>query len=379
MPFIDLKAQFRVIEPQVRSAIDRVLTHGKFIMGPEVEELEERLASFTKVKYVISCSSGTDALLMPLMAWDIRPGDAVFTSTFTFIATAEVISLLGATPVFVDIDPHTFNLDPAKLEEAVLRVKREGRLRARCVIPVDLFGLPADYGAIESLARREGLKILEDAAQSFGARYQNQRTGNLGDAAGMSFFPAKPLGAYGDAGAVFTNSADIAERVRSIRIHGKGTDKYDNVRVGLNARVDTLQAAILLAKLSVFETELVNRQRVATRYTKKIGGLVELQHIPTKTQSAWAQFAVLTEQRDVLKDYLKSQGVPSMIYYPKPLHRQTTFAHLNYSEGDLPVSEWISKRILSLPMHPYLKDDEVDEIADAITSFFARDCSHGMQ
>ncbi|MGI9335517.1 MAG: DegT/DnrJ/EryC1/StrS family aminotransferase [Gammaproteobacteria bacterium] len=366
IPFIDLKAQFAALEPDIRAAMDRVLEHGSFIMGPEIGELEQRLSEYVGVKHTISCSSGTDALLLPLMAWGIGPGDAVFTTPFTFIATAEVISVLGATPVFVDIERRTFNLDPGALEAAVHEVRTDGELRPAAVIAVDLFGLPANYDAIASIAERHAMKVIEDAAQSFGALYGNRRAGSFGDAASTSFFPAKPFGCYGDGGAVFTDSDELADICRSIRVHGKGADKYDNVRVGLNARLDTMQAAILLAKLPAFTDEIERRQAAAARYSEALADVLEVPFIPDGSTSAWAQYTVRTEHRDRLQGGLKEAGVPSVVYYPKPLHQQTAYAHLGYENGSMPISEAASQAVLSLPMHPYLDQATQATICDAV-------------
>lgn len=371
MVFIDLAAQQQRIRKEIEHNIQTVLTHGKYIMGPEVAELEKRLAQFAGVKHAVSCASGTDALLMALMAMGIGPGDAVFTSSFTFIATAEVIRLLGATPVFVDIDPDTFNISVEKLEASICEVK-EGHpeLRPGAVIPVDLFGLPCDYDDIERVAMKYGLKVIEDAAQSFGGIYKGKTAGSFGDAACTSFFPAKPLGCYGDGGAVFTDSDDLAEKLVSIRVHGKGTDKYDNVRIGINGRLDTLQAAILLPKLDIFPNELEKRQAAAEAYTRILEDCpLELPGIPDDYQSAWAQYSVLAgdeNERLLIQTILKKAGVPTAVYYPKPLHLQTAFADLGYQEGDLPVCENISKRIFSLPMHPYLRIGDQERVARVI-------------
>lgn len=366
IPFIDLKAQFRVVEDEVRSAIDRVLEHGQYIMGPEVGELEARLSEFAQVKHTISCSSGTDALLMPLMAYGVGPGDAVFTTPFTFIATAEVICLLGATPVFVDIDPHSFNMDPAALAEAIDNTKRNKKLTPRGVIAVDLFGLAADYDAIEDIAKAHDLFLVADAAQSFGGTYKDRRVGSLGDVASTSFFPAKPLGCYGDGGAVFTDDDGLAETMRSIRIHGKGDDKYDNVRVGINGRLDTLQAAVLLAKLRIFPDELVARDRVATRYTDGLADFVETPKVSNQCSSAWAQYCVLSDRRDAIQSALKDAGIPSVVYYPKPLHAQEAFADLGHRLDDFAVSAKVSERIFGLPMHPYMEPEVQDQVITVV-------------
>jgi UDP-2-acetamido-2-deoxy-ribo-hexuluronate aminotransferase len=369
--FIDLKAQQKKIAPQLRERIERVLSHGKYIMGPEIQELEERLAAYVGVKQVVTCSSGTDALLMPLMAYGVGPGDAVFTSPFTFIATAEVIQVLGATPVFVDIDPKTFNIDPNALHQAISGLKQNPKtaaLKPKGIIPVDLFGQPADYDAINALARQHNIFVLEDAAQSFGGTYKGKKACSLADVAATSFFPAKPLGGYGDGGAIFTNDDDLASRLRSIRIHGQGSDKYDNIRIGLNGRFDTLQAAIVLVKMDIFDQEVIERQRVAQRYSRGLEGLVEVPFVSPDCTSVWAQYSVLSEQRRILLEKLKAAGIPSAIYYPIPLHLQGAFRHLAYREGDFPISEDASRRIFSLPMHPYLEATQQDVIIQTLRS-----------
>jgi UDP-2-acetamido-2-deoxy-ribo-hexuluronate aminotransferase len=368
IPFIDLKAQFRELEDEIRSGIDRVLEHGRFIMGPEVQELEAALAGFAGVKHAISCSSGTDALLMPLMAYGIGPGDAVFTTTFTFVATAEVISLLGATPVFVDIDPRTFNVNPEQLTAAIEKTRAAGTLKPRGVITVDLFGLPADYDAVASIAAENDLFILEDAAQSFGAVYKGRKAGSLGHVAATSFFPAKPLGCYGDGGAVLTDDDEMAAKLRSVRVHGQGSDKYENVRIGINGRLDTLQAAILLPKLQAFPGELQARQGVAERYHAGLGNVVETPCVPDGYTSAWAQYSVLSDDRAQILAALKDAGVPTAIYYPKPLHLQSAYAYLGQGPGTFPESEAAAQRIFSLPFHPYLDRDTQRTIIDAVSA-----------
>lgn len=374
--FIDLKAQQSRIRESVERRIRAVLDHGAYILGPEVEELEQALARIAGVKHAVSCANGTDALQLALMALGIGPGDAVFVPAFTFFATAEVVSLVGATPVFVDIDEKTFNLDPRKLEEAVSSLSRtRPALKPRCVIPVDLFGLPADYQSLRAVAGKHGLKMIQDAAQSFGATYQGARVGAQGDIAATSFFPAKPLGCYGDGGALFTDDDRAAELLRSLRFHGKGSDKYDNVRIGLNSRLDTIQAAVLLAKLEVFEDEIAARQTVAGRYSSALRDLPESQarvrvpFVPEASQSAWAQYSVLcasTNERAELMKRLQAQGIPSMIYYPKPLHLQKAFAGLGHGAGSFPVAESVAGRILSLPMHPYLTEVQQARVCAAI-------------
>lgn len=374
MQFIDLQAQQERIRPQIDAAIKKVLDHGKYIMGPEVFELEERLADYVGVKHCISCSSGTDALLMSLMAQGVGPGDAIFTTPFTFVATGEVISLLGATPVFVDIDPRTFNIDPQELEETIANFNQRSTINdqpliPKGVIPVDLFGLPSDYDAINAIARKYDLFVLEDAAQGFGALYKGRKAGSLADVATTSFFPAKPLGCYGDGGAIFTDDDELADILCSIRVHGKGEDKYDNVRIGVNGRLDTIQAAILLSKLDIFPDELEARQRVADTYTKLFSSYnhessntnhqqIVTPYVPEGYQSAWAQYSILVDDRISLQKKMSEQNTPSAVYYPTPLHLQTAYKQLNYSVGGFPVSESVSGRILSLPMHPYMTEQE---------------------
>jgi UDP-2-acetamido-2-deoxy-ribo-hexuluronate aminotransferase len=357
MDFIDLKAQQRAIYPALLDRIHRVLAHGRYILGPEVQELEDRLAAYVGVKHAISCSSGTDALLLPLMAYGVGPGDAIFTTPFTFIATAEVIQLVGATPVFVDIDAKTFNLDPESLGRAIRDLStnpRTARLKPRGIIPVDLFGQPADYQQINALARRHGLFVLEDAAQSFGATYKGRRTGSLAQVAATSFFPAKPLGCYGDGGAIFIDDDPLAEILRSLRVHGQGAARYDHVRLGLNGRLDTLQAAVLLAKLEIFDNEVQARQEVAQRYHEALKDVVQVPYVAPECTSVWAQYSVLSDDREALLIKLKDAGIPIAIYYPKPLHLQEAFVRLGYGARDFPVSEAAAARIFSLPMHPYL-------------------------
>ena len=364
--FIDLKKQFNVLEKELRAAVDRVFEHAQFIMGPEVDQLEQELARYVGVKHAIGCSSGTDALLLSLMAYDLKPGDAIFTTPFTFIATAEVISFLGATPVFVDIDEKTYNIDPVLLKKAIEQVDREGALCPKGIIPVDLFGLPADYDPIMAMAQAHGLFVLEDAAQSFGGTYHDRQAGSLGHTAATSFFPAKPLGCYGDGGAIFTNDDSLAEKMRSILVHGQGANKYENVRLGLNGRLDTLQAAILLVKLSAFPKELKERQRVANRYTEGLKDSLETPVIPDGLTSAWAQYSVQSDSREVVQKGLKEHGIPTAVYYPKPLHLQGAFTGLKHQKGDFPISERVSQRIFSLPMHPYLADEQIDSIINCI-------------
>jgi len=377
--FIDLRAQQQRILAAVQENISRVLAHGQYIMGPEIKELEQRLAGYTGARHAVSCSSGTDALLMALMAYGVGPGDAIFTSPFTFVATAEVISLLGATPVFVDIEPDTFNIDPTLLEKAVIALENkdpeihplpqgfEG-LRPRGIIPVDLFGQPADYDRINALAAKKGLFVIEDAAQSFGAEYKRKNACALADAAATSFFPAKPLGCYGDGGMVFTDDDTLYEKMTSVRVHGKGSDKYDNIRIGINGRCDTLQAAILLAKFEIFPEEMNMRQDVANRYTDLLNDnpYIQTPLVREGSLSAWAQYSLVSGKKDEILGALKKEGIPTAIYYPRPLHLQGAYAYLGHKPGDYPVSEDKAGKIFSLPMHPYLTEAEQRQITDVI-------------
>jgi len=357
IPFVDLKAQYSRLKGQISARIEGVLNHGRFIMGPEIGELEERLATFVDAKHAIAVSSGTDALIVALMAEEIGAGDAVFVPAFTFTATAEVVLLLGATPVFVDVDPHTFDIDPADLATRIASVAAEGRLRPRAVIAVDLFGQPADYPALEKLAHQHGLFLLADAAQSLGGSLGNRKIGTLAPTSATSFFPAKPLGGYGDGGALFTDDPARAKLFRSLRVHGQGDAKYDISRVGLNARLDTLQAAILLAKLDIFSDELTARERVARIYDDALGDVVTTPVRRPNSTSAWAQYTILLDERDRVAASLKAAGIPSAIYYPRPMHLQPAYAAYGAGEGSMPVSEALSGRVLSLPMHPYLNEE----------------------
>ena len=384
MQFIDLARQQARIRARIDARIKAVLDHGHYIMGPEIAELEECLRAFTGAVHCVTCASGTDALLMPLMAWGVGPGDAVFVPPFTFFATAEEPAFLGAVPVFVDVDPATFNMRPDLLEKAVEAVRRqdasiyplphaavERRLTPRVVIPVDLFGQPADYKAILPIARRHGLRVLEDAAQAFGARTDGRRTCALGcDAAATSFFPAKPLGCYGDGGAVFTDDAGLAETLRSIRVHGKGADKYDNVRLGVNGRLDTLQAAVLLAKMEIFPEEIEARQQVAAWYARCLDGIAGLT-APAPApgvRSVWAQYCVTLpeDRRDAVAARLKARGIPTNIYYPRAQHCLAVFRDLGYAPAAMPAALHASRTVLALPFHPYLEEASVRMVADAL-------------
>ena len=368
IPFIDLEAQQARLREKIDAAIAHVLDHGQYILGPEVGLFEQELAAFTGASHVVSCANGTDALTLVHLAEEIGPGDAVLVPAMTFAATVEPALLCGATPVYVDIDPHSFNMSPAGLEEAHARGKNAG-LRPRLIIPVDLYGLPADYDAIMDFAETHGLVVIADAAQSMGARRGDLRTGTMAHYTCTSFFPAKPLGCYGDGGAVFTADAEAAARLRSIRYHGKGSDKYDNVRVGLNSRLDTLQAAILREKLSILDDEIEARERIAQRYSALLDGAVETPAVPNSTRSAWALFTIMTDRRDALQVALKAQGIPTAVYYPNPLHRQSAYGHGLMPEEGLPATDKVAGRILSLPMHPYLQEAVQDRIVDAIRRF----------
>lgn len=373
MEFRDLNAQYRELEKPINEAMERVMRSGQFIGGPEVAALEKELAEYVGVRHCISCANGTDALSLVLKAWGIKEGDAVFVPDFTFFSTGEVVSLNGATPVFVDVDDRTFNLDPQKLQEAVELVIREGKLEPKAVIPVDLFGLPADYESIERIAKDYHLLVLEDGAQGFGGRIGDRMACSFGDAATTSFFPAKPLGCYGDGGAIFTDDDDLAELLRSLKIHGKGTDKYDNVRIGVNSRLDAIQAAILRVKLEVFrESELDAVNHAYQAYNNRLNGLVEVPFIPEGYYSSFAQYTIQLqskEQRDGLQQYLKDRGIPSMIYYVKPMHRQGAFSDAEYDEMDFQVTNRLSETVLSLPMHPYLTKEEIEEVCSAIQDY----------
>jgi dTDP-4-amino-4,6-dideoxygalactose transaminase len=371
IPFIDLQAQYRRLKPSIDCRIQRVLDHGQYILGPEVAELEKTLATFSGARDVVSVASGTEALRLPLMAESVGPGDAVFLPAFTFTATAEVPVALGASPVFVDVEAASFNMDPVSLEAAIARVRREGKLRPRAVMPVDLFGLPADYDRLGEICRREGLFLLADAAQSFGASADGTRVGALAPVSATSFFPAKPLGGYGEGGAIFVDDPARAAVYRSLRAHGAGEDRYDIVRVGTNARLDTLQAAILLAKLDVFEEELAARERVAQTYDRLLTGHVRLPPRRPGAVSAWAQYCIEVDDRDVLVAALAKDGIPTAVYYPKPLHFQPAFQQFGDGPGSLPVSEALCRRILALPMHPYLDDTTIERIARPIAGMAA--------
>ncbi len=369
MQFIDLGAQRRRIGDRLRSAVERVIESGRYILGPEVAEFEQKLAAYVGVKHAVACGNGTDALLLPLMAVGIGPGDAVFCPSFTFAATAEVVALVGAEPVFVDVDPDTYNIDVADLETAIRTIIDEGRLKPRAVIPVDLFGLAADYAAISAIAAREGLMVIEDAAQAIGGSADRRMCGSFGDVGATSFYPAKPLGCYGDGGAVFTNDDEMAGKLRSYAFHGKGESQYDNVHVGINSRLDTIQAAILIEKLAILEAEMEARQEVAARYVAGLADHVRVPRMTDRARSAWAQFAIETPWRDGLKSHLQAAGIPSVVYYQKPLHVQKAYEGFPHSPAGLPVSEALSRTILCLPMHAYLGEADQQRIIDEIRRY----------
>lgn len=354
MQFIDLEAQYLHLKEKINSRIQKVLDHGQYIMGPEVQELEQKLAEYVGVKHAITCANGTDALTLAMMVLGIKEGDAVFCPTFTFFATAEVIAYEGATPVFVDSDPDTFNICPIDLERRISATIAEGNLTPKAIIAVDLFGLPANYPELQKIADKYNLKLVEDAAQGFGGSINGVRAGSFGDIATTSFFPAKPLGCYGDGGAIFTNNDEYAELIKSYRVHGKGTDKYDNVRIGVNSRLDTIQAAILLEKLAEFPIELIKRNKAAQKYNNTLNDKYKTPKVPLGYTSSWAQYTLVSDNRAEEMAKYKEQGVPTMIYYGTCMHQQTAFKALGYTNDDLPVASKLASQVFSLPMHPYL-------------------------
>jgi dTDP-4-amino-4,6-dideoxygalactose transaminase len=373
VPFIDLGAQRRRLGTSVDEAVARVLTHCQFINGPEVTQLEADLAAFTGAKHVVSCASGTDALLMVLMAMDVGRGDAVLCPSFTFCATGEVVALTGATPVFVDVDEATFNMDVASFQRGIATARKLG-LKPRAVIPVDLFGLSADHDAIGAVAEAEGLFVLDDAAQAFGASYKGRRLGTSALATATSFFPAKPLGCFGDGGAIFTDDAKLAETLRSVRVHGQGSDKYDNVRLGITGRLDTMQAAILIEKLKIFEDEIAARNKVAERYARGLGNVVTVPHVTAGCVSVWAQYTIRLPRgvdRDGFAAALKAQGIPTAVYYPKSMHQQTAYRDFPVADGGLPTCEKLSSDVISLPMHAYLDEPTQERVIQAVRSALA--------
>lgn len=370
MEFRDLKKQYTQLKTDLDASIQKALLEANYISGPQVTELERQLAAYVGVKHCITCANGTDALSLAVMAWGIGAGDAVFVPDFTFFSTGEIVSFAGATPIFVDVEEDSFNISPDSLTEAIEAVLAEGRLIPRAVITVDLFGQPADYNRIRQIAEKYHLKILEDAAQGFGGAICGKKACSFGEIATTSFFPAKPLGCYGDGGAVFTDDDALAELIRSLRIHGKGTDKYDNVRIGLNSRLDTIQAAVLLVKLKAFaEYELQAVNEAAVRYTKLLAHLVKTPVVPDGYVSSWAQYSILLkdqQQREHIQSALKAANIPSMIYYRKPMHSQKAFAKTDCVKCDLSVTTSLCQRVLSLPMHPYLEEEEQRAVAEII-------------
>jgi dTDP-4-amino-4,6-dideoxygalactose transaminase len=367
IPFIDLAAQRRRLGRAIDDAVARVLAHCQFIQGPEVHVLEAELAAFCGARHAIGCASGTDALLLLLMAWEIGPGDAVICPSFTYHATAEMVVLLGATPVIADVLPDTFNLDPASCERAVVTAKRLG-LNPRAIIPVDLFGLPADHDAIAAIAAKHSLLVLDDAAQAFGAHYRGKRIGTLAAATATSFFPAKPLGCYGDGGAVFTDDDALAARVKSIRLHGEGVDRSEAARIGITGRLDTIQAAVLIEKLKIFPEEIEARNLVAARYSAALADVAIAPRVGNESTSVWAQYTIRLKagKRDPLAAALKAQGIPTAIYYTRPLHRQPAYRGFPVAEGGVPISDRLAEEVLSLPMHAYLEPPVQDRIIESI-------------
>ena len=372
MQFRDLKTQYNVLKDEMDQAILDVVASSAYVMGPKVKEMEEAFAGYVGVKHCIGCASGTDALLLALKAWDVKAGDAVFVPSFTFFASAEVVAIQGATPVFVDVDPDTFNMDVRDLIYKIEHTVKAGQLKPKAIIAVDLFGLPADFKLISEVAKRYGLYLLEDAAQGFGGRIGDRKAGTFGDIAATSFFPAKPVGCYGDGGAVFTNNDEWAALMDSYHLHGKGSDRYDNVRIGLNSRLDSLQAAILLVKLKAFkEHELDDVNRVAARYTEKLKAVVKTPEVPKGFYSSWAQYTIQVSDKEVrarLQEALKAKDIPTAIYYPIPMHRQTAFRYLDPAMNQCPVADRLADTVLSLPIHPYLSETDQDLICSTLNS-----------
>lgn len=382
LPFIDLQAQRRRIETEISAAIQTVIEHGRYVLGPEVTELEQRLAAYCNANAAVSCANGTDALALALMAWEIKPGDAVFCPSFTFVATAQVVPWLGAHPVFVDIDPKTYNMDPDSLSAEIERIKSEGKLTPKVVIAVDLFGQPANYPAIKAICEQHDLKLIADTAQGYGCTLNDQHPTDWSDIATTSFFPAKPLGCYGDGGAIITNDRSLAERIESLRVYGKVMEsdiqerqfrhdpKYLSIRVGMNSRLDTIQAAILLEKMKIFDDEIEKRQIIANRYREGLSGhVMQVPEIIEGGRSVWAQYVIEVENRDGLQDHLRAHDIPSAVYYPVPIHEQD-FAH-RYAPpaGHLPHTEAASKHVIALPMHPYLSEADQDEVISTVCGF----------
>ncbi|NRA89081.1 MAG: DegT/DnrJ/EryC1/StrS family aminotransferase [Rhizobiales bacterium] len=367
MQLIDLKAQYSQLKTKIDARIQTVLDHGQYIMGPEVTELEQKLSNYVGVKHAITCANGTDALQLCMMVLDIKVGDAVFCPTFTFYATAETIGYAGATPIFVESDDESFNICPNDLEKRIQAVIADGKLTPKAIVTVDLFGLPANYGKLQAIAKKYNLKLIEDAAQGFGGDIEGKKAGTFGDLATTSFFPAKPLGCYGDGGAIFTDNDDYASLLKSLRIHGKGANKYDNVRIGINSRLDTIQAAVLLEKLAAFPGELKARNLLASAYEQALGGKnnIKTPKVIRGYGSSWAQYTLVSENRDEIMTNLKCVGIPSMVYYATNMHQQTVFKDLNQDNGTFPIAEKLSKTVFSLPMHPYMTENDLNKIINA--------------
>lgn len=376
MQFRDLKTQYNVLKDEMDKAILDVVASSAYVMGPKIKEMEMAFADYVGTKHCIACNSGTDALLLALKAWDVKPGDAVFVPSFTFFASAEVIAMQGATPVFVDVDKDTFNIDVADLERKIEQTLKGGKLTPRVVIAVDLFGLPADFKAVRKVADKYHLYVLEDGAQGFGGRIGDKKACTFGDISTTSFFPAKPVGCYGDGGAVFTDNDEWAALMESYHIHGKGSDRYDNVRIGMNSRLDSIQAAILIVKLKAFKDyELVDVNKVAARYTEKLKGVVKTPVVPEGFYSSWAQYTLQLkdkEQRAGLQAALKALDIPTAIYYPIPMHRQTAFSYLNLDDNRCPVSDQLADTVISLPIHPYLNEKDQDLICQVVCDFLKK-------
>ena len=376
MQFRDLKTQYIVLKDEMDKAILDVVASSAYVMGPKIKEMETAFAEYVGMKHCIACNSGTDALLLALKAWNVKPGDAVFVPSFTFFASAEVVAMQGATPIFVDVDKDTFNIDVADLERKIEQTLKNGKFAPRVIIAVDLFGLPADFKNIRKVADKYGLYVLEDGAQGFGGRIGDKKACSFGDISTTSFFPAKPVGCYGDGGAVFTNNDEWAALVDSYHIHGKGSDRYDNVRIGMNSRLDSLQAAILLVKLKAFKDyELTDVNKVAARYTEKMKDVVKTPIVPEEFYSSWAQYTLQVkdkETRDGLQAALKEFDIPTAIYYPIPMHRQTAFNYLNLDDNSCPTADQLADTVISLPVHPYLSEVDQDMICDAVRRFLTK-------
>ncbi|MBE6025782.1 MAG: DegT/DnrJ/EryC1/StrS family aminotransferase [Clostridiales bacterium] len=378
MQFRDLKKQYEVLKNDIDAGISEVLASAKFISGPQVKELEQKLAEYVGVKHCITCANGTDAITLAMMTWGVKEGDAVFVPDFTFFSSGECPAFEGATPIYVDVDQRTFNLDAVKLEEAILKVKTEGKYTPKAVVAVDLFGLPADYKAIKPVCEKYGLLLMEDAAQGFGGSIDGKMACSFGDISTTSFFPAKPLGCYGDGGAIFTDNDEWAEYLRSICVHGKSAnDKYNNVRIGMNSRLDTLQAAVLLPKLRAFaDYELDDVNKAASWYDEALKDTcLTLPLIPEGFRSSWAQYTVQLPEgvvRSDLQAALKAEDIPTMVYYPKPMHLQGAFEGTDSSDADCPVTECLCKTVLSLPMHPYLRKEDVGTVAEMLKKYLAK-------